>query len=210
MNINKEKILDVALETYIKNGIRRVSSLELAQKLGISTKTLYESIGTRDLLLNAVVHEFLTRIKSGALNAYTRGENPIERLTALFVFILQTFKGVNPSFIYELKKRYKDCYQEMLDFGANDLSVLAVEIINEGISQGLIRNDIPVSELYNSLLEKIVWIVEQHEGWSTANGKHTGIVLLVNGIRGMTTLKGHQLLDENVGHILNQVNINHK
>lgn len=204
MEAEKKRALEVAYEMYMQKGIRRVSSVELAQKLGISTKSLHEMFGHRNHLLNAVVHEFLERLKEGVALRCKSGRNSVEKLTELFIFILESLRKVNPSFLFELKRRHRDYHQAMVDFGANELLKIVVNIIEDGFAEGMFVDNIPPQCLYKALLDRVVWIAEAPDEPQRGQNEQLRCALLINEIRGITTMKGHEVLDEKYKGLINK------
>lgn len=204
MEAIKKRVIEAAYEMYMQKGIMRVSTVELAQQVGITTKTLQEMFGHRNLLLQAVVQEFLERVKTGVVARCKSGGNAVDKLAEVFIFILESLRKVNPSFLFELKRRHRDYYQTMVDFGSNELSKIAIKIIEEGVAEGLFRDGIPPECLSQALLDRVVWLVERPEGPGWDQKRDVRYALLINGIRGITTLKGHEILDRKYKGLINE------
>jgi hypothetical protein len=194
-NRNTGDIMETALKMYLKNGIRRVNNTDLAQQIGISTKVLQETVGNRDLLLKGVIQLFVKNMNHEIGQMIRPAKDPLEKLVWLYVLILKKFDEMNPSFMYDLKKYHREQYQTILEYGNKELFRIVTETIQEGISAGLFVADAPADSYYLMHMEKISYLINSMDRRLLANNHYLKVVLLIGEIRGMTTVKGHRILD---------------
>jgi TetR/AcrR family transcriptional regulator, cholesterol catabolism regulator len=205
--MNIENIFDTALKMYLNKGIRRVSTFDLAQQIGVSIKTLQECIGSRELLLKGVVQLFIDQTKNNIMKQVLNGNDPLEKLIKLYILILKTFNEMNPSFMYELKKYHKDQYQAIFDYSNKELYRIITGIIQEGITEELIVADAPADCYYSMHMDKIRFLIENVDRRFFANNYYLKVVLLIGEVRGMTTIKGHRILNKiNISTHTNHLN----
>ena len=97
-----------------------------------------------------------------------------------------------------LKKYSINHYNLIINYRDKEYNAIIKTIITEGIEQGIFRNDIP--------MESMIFSQENYFNMFL-NGKHSAdqpltidtntlFSLLINGVRGITTLEGHKLLNK--------------
>jgi len=59
-------------------------------------------------------------------------EGIIDKIIALYTFLLELFKTCNASFIYDIKKYYPDIFKMFDEYKDNILKKLVIALINKG------------------------------------------------------------------------------
>jgi AcrR family transcriptional regulator len=194
--IDKNYILKESLELYLKYGIKSVSIDDLAFKLGVSKKTLYNHITNKDELIKEVIENLVFSLNNGIKKRLYDKREVFDSLLSAYEYILKKFNTVNPSFIYDLKKYYSSHYNQLIQFRDEELASLIIDIINQGIEEKLFRNDLPAECLFRVQMNKVSIMVNDPSFFNeTPKSLKMFFNLLINDIRGITTLKGHELLD---------------
>lgn len=112
----KLRILDVAHQEFIKNGVRRTCIRSIARKAGITVGNLYNYFESKDALFCEVMRPLLT-----ALNQYILSHNS-ERHLSLDVFDL---REIQIEYIYAMLELVKEFRPELrlLLFNAEETSL---------------------------------------------------------------------------------------
>src|SRR3712207_1771439 len=101
----KGMILDVAMQEFYANGIKSVKMDDIAKKLQISKRTLYEIYGNKEeLLLEGLHHDDLAFEKQLQNFATERARNVMEIVMKFFQMQMKRLSMVNPCFFVELHK----------------------------------------------------------------------------------------------------------
>jgi AcrR family transcriptional regulator len=205
--IDKDYILKESLALYFKYGIKSVSINDLAFKLGISKKTLYSYINNKDELIKEVIESLVVSLHNEIKEQLCDKREVFDSLLSAYVYILKTFNSANPSFIYDLKKYYSAHYDYLLKFRDEEVASLINDIINQGIEEKLFRNDLPVECLFRVQMNKVsIMVNDPHFFDKIPKSLKMFFNLLINDIRGITTLKGHELLDNKLNKIMKMLN----
>ena len=81
------------------------------------------------------------------------------------------------------------------------------KLINAGIQKGYFRNDLTFNSLFVIQMHKLSGMANAHAEFQNINyTKETFVMLLVNDIRGITTIEGHKILDDKVKEIQKMIN----
>lgn len=173
-------LVNAAIDIFKEKGVKFTMD-DLANKLGVSKRTIYETIKSKEELLNSLVDEVFDSINNQQqiiLNDTTL--NDIEKLKKVFNVLPTSFNTIDYKRIYEVNKFYPKVYEKLnyrLESGWEPTENLINNCIENGIIQkvdviiiknmliGSIRNLLEDNLLYKSdieykdALEKVVDII---------------------------------------------------
>ncbi|WP_430973228.1 TetR/AcrR family transcriptional regulator [Sunxiuqinia rutila] len=204
--IDNQKIIEKTYQLYLKYGIKSVSVNEISAMLGISKKTLYLHIRSRNELLEQVVdygrHKFLT----GLRRAIDAEVEVLPQLAQFFHYVIKNVRKTNPSFLLDLKKVSPVQYQKVEDLRNNQLYRLIRPIIERGVEQGLFRSNLDLRLVYLNLISKMSErAVRVSPAYSQAILGDTMYRLILNDLIGISTVSGHQKIERQYSDLLQLV-----
>lgn len=195
--VDERIIVEKTYELYRKYGVKSVSVDEIAVALGISKKTLYQHIRSRDELLKLVVEHSLNKFSREVLKLVTPEENLIKKLALLYAFIVKSSRNVNPTFILDLKKVSYKQYLYVQEFRNKRLYDGVKSIYEQGVEEGIFRSNVDIRYAYYNQIYKVSEIAYKiFPDYDEASSGDTLYRLILNDIAGITTVKGHQVFDE--------------
>ncbi len=196
--INKNRIIEKSSELYIKYGIKSVSVDDVALVLGISKKTLYEHIENKNVLIQEVVENSLNDFFDG-ITAKIENDDDVFRILCTFLLnIVKVVKKTNPSYLHDLKKYHRSEYRKIIEFRDNKLYKTFEAYLKKGIENGLISEDTDIRYAFFNQMSKISMLYTNSDfDCAESLSVHKIYKMLINDIRGITTLKGHEILDRN-------------
>ncbi|MDP4278743.1 MAG: TetR/AcrR family transcriptional regulator [Bacteroidota bacterium] len=138
----QKKYIHKALDVFRYEGLR-LSLDEVADKMGVTKKTLYNHFQSKDVLLCQCVQSLMVDLRDD-LHTIFSGGNTIGNLREAFAEIDRTFGHLSPIFFYDMKKMYPDyfCTEHTKGFGFFREDVL--ENLKKGIQEGLYRDNLDV------------------------------------------------------------------
>lgn len=130
----KEKILSTAMHEFENNGIRAVKMDDIASRLSISKRTLYEIYSNKEELLFEGVKK-----RHAEKNAYLKklsdsGVSTMDILIELYRIQIEEFGRTNPAFFADMQR-----YPELLDYFEDmhrQTTDNAIEFFKRGIKEG--------------------------------------------------------------------------
>lgn len=189
----KDKILAYAIKNFSKNGIRNVKMDDIASDLGISKRTLYELFNDKENLLieclkysqkrSAVQYAELTKSTDNILELYTKWHK----------MKIDEIRSVNPQFFRDLNKysRVQEYFKEASILKSKE----GLKFINEGIAQGLFREDINYHVLLR-ISDIVAESIMRNELYMEYCYEDLFGSTSIMSIRGICTKKGYDLLDK--------------
>lgn len=133
-----ENIIDSSLCLFTEKGIKFTMD-DLANKLGISKRTLYSSIRSKEELINMVVDFVFDSIKKQEkelLNDNTIGD--LEKLKKLLIVLPSSLKNIDYTKVYQIKMFYPEIHEKIQNRLENDWEP-TMDLMNKCMEQGLIR-----------------------------------------------------------------------
>ncbi len=199
----KNKIIEDSLKLFFAYGVKNVSMDDISRSIGISKKTLYQHCNNKTDLVKSIIKDFINNQKveiSGILNEDT---DVIDKILRIYTKILLHFKSCNPAFINGLKKYYPEIFGLFIKFKEDQLLNIVTQLLKQGKNEGVFRNDINENLIYELHVSRINSIIRGSFLSDRFIGDPVFFEVLKTSIRGITTLKGHEILDTKVDKLTN-------
>lgn len=139
------------MELFLSFGFKSVTMDDIAQKMGISKKTIYAHFPTKSKLVEATTFFLLETIDSGIEEIIQKDLNAIEELFEIKKFVMHHLKDERSSPQFQLNKYYPRVYQNVEKHHLKLMCCSISDNLHKGIKGGLYRENIPVefiSKLY--------------------------------------------------------------
>ncbi|HNU61889.1 MAG TPA: TetR/AcrR family transcriptional regulator [Methanofastidiosum sp.] len=209
---DRQKIVNTAADLYLKFGIKSIRIDDLADELGISKKTIYEHFRSKEDLIESVLDEIRRFIHRGIEKEIDSHDDIFDSMLGACIFFVTIIDKLTSSFVYTLKKYQYSSYCDLKDFSDKELYSRFEKLVNSGIRKCYFRNDLSFNTLFEINMARISGIFNSSSDFQNIQyTKEIFFLMLVNSIRGITTIEGHKILDEKVKKFLEdnkQLNIN--
>lgn len=141
----KEEIVKRALNDFMQYGFKTFTMDDLASKMGISKKTLYEHFPSKNDLVEAVL-DYALDMSCKNVDAFVQGDGSvIENVYRNQKKVKEIFNINSDRPICELQKYYSKTYERMeIDFAKSDARFID-KFLEKGWQEGLFRKDINVN-----------------------------------------------------------------
>lgn len=137
----QERILQKAADLFLLYGIRSITMDEIALKLGISKKTIYQFYADKNELVNEVIIKILDHNKD-CCHAYKKvAKNAIEEIFLAMEMVQEMFENMNPSMLHDLEKYHPESYEKFILYKNNFLYKVIRENLEWGKKEGFYRDD---------------------------------------------------------------------
>lgn len=202
----KERILAEAERLFWKYGIRSVTMEDIAKKLGISKKTIYQHFSDKEQILSQVIQDKLGRNQSEMTCMAIESDNPVEEIMHVLSMLQKHADNVSPNLLIDMKRHYPQAFALFKQFKEGEIMRSILENIQKGISQGLYRTDINPTILARLRVEQIE-LAFDNEIFPTDQYTMHEIQseLMHHFVRGMLTEQGFLVYNQFV-HVNNEYN----
>ena len=186
-----ELMLDQIKDLFFEFGIRNLNMDDISHKLGISKKTLYRFVNSKEDLLSQFFGYDQKRWIEAMDTIASLEVNAIEKLFKVSLMVYEEMKRFNPMLLFELKKYYEPLFNE---FNASRMAHISRSMtmnLEKGILEGLYRKDLNIEAVVAIYMN---YLVEIHnaEVCKIANVTFDEIfrVMFENHIRAISTPEG--------------------
>ena len=141
----KEDIVKRALNDFMQYGFKTFTMDDLANKMGISKKTLYEYFPSKQDLVDACL-DYALEMSCTNVTTFVQGEGSvIENVYRNQKKVQEVFNINSDRPIWELQKYYPKTYERMESEFAKTDALFIDKLLEKGWQEGLFRKDINVN-----------------------------------------------------------------
>ncbi|MDR2907961.1 MAG: TetR/AcrR family transcriptional regulator [Bacteroidales bacterium] len=197
MNDVKQRILLESAHLMLAHGIKVMTMDELAKRIGVSKRTIYEHFQDKDTLLTAVIQYF--KKETEAVNKKILQESPTV-IHAIFHFLTNNIESLSFSQLIsrhdEIKRYHPVVYEKEIVCHTEEETEDMKKTFKKGIKQEVFRKDLDVSITASLLQASIHTLLEGKKGlrkqFSLEDMYYTYLYIF---IRGCCTAKGLEVME---------------
>lgn len=155
------RIWQKAHDLFMQYGLKSVSMDDIANSLGMSKKTIYQYYEDKDQLVVDVVGRIIDQNESCCDADRNRAENAVHEVFLAMDQVVEMFKSMNPSLLFDMQKYYPAAFQKFLKHKNNYLFGVIRDNINKGIQEENYRQEVNVDILARYRVESILLAFNQ-------------------------------------------------
>ena len=140
----RDKILIGASDLFLSYGFKSVTMDDIANKMGMSKKTIYQHFTNKTKLVEATTLFVFEFISKGIDQICALEKNPIEEIYSIKQFLMEHLKDEKSSPQYQLQKYYPKIYNTLKSKQYEVMKSCVINNLNRGVELGLYRNDIHI------------------------------------------------------------------
>lgn len=189
----RDKILVTAMEAFTQHGVRAVKMDDIAHRLGISKRTLYELYDNKELVLFEGVKRFKALRERELSQQLGKLGNVMDIILYIYKVKVDEFGRVNPLFYadidrYPLVKRY-------LEDDKQNGSKRFMDFLRRGISEGYFQPNLDYT-LVEQMFDGVMQYVAEKQIYCEYSIKEIFENIIFVMLRGISTPRGVAALDE--------------
>ncbi|KGI59377.1 TetR/AcrR family transcriptional regulator [Prevotella sp. S7 MS 2] len=189
----KEKILNISMQEFHKHGIKAVKMDDIANKLLISKRTLYELYANKEALLFEGLKKMEEAYDEHMIEFCSSPENGVMEIIIEFYRIqMAKLSEINPLFFAELHKYTKVI--EYLESKRRERNSKSNDFFSKGIAEGYFRADADYGIIREIANYAVQGIMEEklYQKYTPQRVFRNALLLF---IRGLCTDKGLMVID---------------
>ncbi|NDV63875.1 TetR/AcrR family transcriptional regulator [Bacteroides sp. 224] len=189
----RERIIKQALDDFAVHGIKSIRMDDIANALKISKRTLYETFADKETLLRECILYHQATSRETLKELVANSTNVLEVILKCYQASVEAYHRVNKAFFEDMKK-YPKVYELLRNNKEKDNDV-AVNFLQQGVEQGLFRNDINFAILHAMLSEQMESLMNSKLGQKYDFLEVYESIMFIY-LRGISTEKGAKELEE--------------
>jgi len=151
----RRRILDKAGELFFQFGYKRVTMDDIARELGMSKKTIYLHVPSKDALVETYMLSFLEETIGKATATFQGAEDVVELTQRLLPFLRERFSKISPVMMADMQRYYPHLWEQINERRMAVLG-LYIGLLERDREAGLIR-----PEVNPKVMAKIIMTVVQ-------------------------------------------------
>jgi AcrR family transcriptional regulator len=197
------ELMDKIVAMFFEFGIRNLNMDDISRNLGISKKTLYLYVKSKEDLIEKLFYYDemkwdieMSKLKIDEMNA-------IEILLQVSLRVFEEMGQFDPKLKFELKKYYEPIFQQFLVRKQNHIFSQISKNIEKGIAEGIYRSDINV-ELVAGLYVRNLVMMHNNDFCIDAKITFEEVfqVMFENHIRAISTPEGIAYFEKRKSEII--------
>lgn len=169
----------------------------LAEKMGISKRTIYERFKDKDTLLFEVITYYKQQTAENAHRLIDRSDSAIEAMFRIIKISINQVEQMNPLFFHDFRKYHTKIYKQLSQPGdIRDYSITQ-NLLETGVKQKVFRSDINI-DIVNHTLHELFELFGMESSLIQAGYRHKQMFdhIIVPYFRGISTEAGLNLLED--------------
>jgi AcrR family transcriptional regulator len=150
------RIFQQAHQLFMQYGLKSVSMDDIANKMGISKKTIYQFYADKEALVSEVVKQITSNNQLQCDNDISNSENAIHEIILAMEQMSKLFETMNPSILFDLQKYYPQAFKYFQTHKNDYVYGKIKQNITRGIKEGLYRPDLNIEIVSKFRVESIV------------------------------------------------------
>ncbi|MBQ8823051.1 MAG: TetR/AcrR family transcriptional regulator [Lachnospiraceae bacterium] len=140
----QEKILNAAIDVFQEKGLKFTMD-DVAKKIKISKKTLYQVFATKEEMLLALADYCFADIKRSEKEVLLdESLSTLDKLKKIMIVLPERYQNIGLSKLYELKEKFPDVYMTVAKYLETDWDA-TISLLEKGMEEGSIKKlPIPV------------------------------------------------------------------
>ncbi len=160
----KEKIKQIALEMFMKYGLKSVSMDDIARAAGVSKKTIYQHVTDKQTLVHETLKDFLCEDQEFMSKELDRTDyDALEKMVVIAQKGFEMLKRIRPTVTYDLQKYYPESWNLIQEHHINFMQKKIFANIESGITQGVYRSNVNPDIISKIYVQNITSIVADSE-----------------------------------------------
>lgn len=139
-DVNRMRIVQAADELFNTRGYRSVTVSDIALRLGMSKKTIYQYFMSKKEIAEAVVDGFLLRVKEKfEVVEQMQSQNPLETYREIIMGVKSVVVRLHPLFLADIQKFLPELWKRIVDFRQQNIIEVVERILVAAQNKGLTR-----------------------------------------------------------------------
>ena len=128
---------------------------DIARKVGVSKKTIYQFFSDKNSIVYKSVHEHFSAHRVEIETVLDNSKDSIESMYTLSKCMKGQLEAINPTVLYDLQRYFPNSYKRFLDFKNTFMKERMRIILKDGIESGFFRKGINPEILIIQRIEQV-------------------------------------------------------
>lgn len=155
-------ILNIATREFLHYGFKAVTVDQIAQKSGISKKTLYEIFPNKEVLISKALELHLKSECEIMCTFSQSAKDALDEMILVLSYHAKMIRSMNPICLSDLQRYYPQAFNLMDKFKQNEIRKSIEKNLIRGVQEGLYRQDFDIKILVQFRVESIFHVLNSY------------------------------------------------
>lgn len=151
----KEQILEKTAEMFQRYGVRSVTMDDIANRIAISKKTIYQHFKDKKEVVSEAVKYLMNRDYEKIMAVKEGAKDEIHELVLVSQMFRKHLREINPSLLFDLKKYHQMGWSVYLEMKDKCHNATIREVLTRGQKSGLFRPEINPEIITRMRIEQV-------------------------------------------------------
>jgi AcrR family transcriptional regulator len=137
----QEKWLRRIAELFMRLGIKSLTMDDVARELGISKKTLYQFVESKDDLVNKVIESHLNVECARSEEVAGAAKDALDEMLTVIKENIGDMQRMKANIVFELQKYHRDAWELLQEYQRGFLYKVVRDNLERGVREGYYRDD---------------------------------------------------------------------
>lgn len=179
----KQKILEKTTDLIAKKGIKGWNMDQLSNEVGLAKNTLYKIIGSKEVLIEKIILEYIRNVQKQILNVINIEKNYLMALDKIIILFPNLLNNLYTDSMQEIFIEYPSIEKNVRS-NQDEITKSIINFIGKCIDEGIIRDDITKEftfEIFQALV--IHFIKSGVKGEDVSKKLESSFNCLIYGVR---------------------------
>jgi AcrR family transcriptional regulator len=138
----EKNILEGAKNLFMQFGLKSITMDDIARKVGVSKKTIYQFFSDKNSIVFKSVHEHFSDHRKEIENVLDNSKDAIEAIYRISRCMKVQVEAINPTVLYDLQRYFPKAHKRFLEFKNTFIKERMKKILDDGIKSGYFRKEI--------------------------------------------------------------------
>ena len=205
----KQRIIEEASELFGRSGVKSITMDDLARHLGISKRTIYENFKDKESLLIACIDAFQEKSKLFTEKVFLEANNVAEAILVMLQVSAKQAAQRQINMLTDIRKYYPQVYKNHLSRINTDKFHNIEQMIQRGISEGIFRDDLKPEIIAHFFCRQDMGTEHNERFLDKYSLKDYFENVVITLLRGVSTMKGIEIIDQYKEKVNHQINENY-
>jgi len=150
-------------ELFLRFGIKALTMDDVARELGISKKTLYQFVSSKDDLVNRMVESHIQMERRRSEMIAQTATDALDEMMLVIREMMLDMQTMKANFIFDLQKYHRTAWDQVKMYQQDYMYKLVADNLRRGVQDGLYRDDFDVDVVARLHLGQVFAIFD--ESW---------------------------------------------
>jgi len=149
MTRERKQLIEKAAELFMRIGIRSVSMDDIARELGVSKKTLYQTVTNKETLIQLVLEDDTCKDIALLKDSRHASADAIDEHLRNSRYFIREMRKISPTAMHDLRKYYPEIFHNQVKTHREAFHRNVAENLERGMEEGLYRDDLDAEVIAN-------------------------------------------------------------